>query len=322
MKVYHLWLIFSVLCFCSCDQGSEKGNVPQSFLKDQKADAKLRLYAIDSSYLPYLPDTLLKFNSLDSLRSYWMKTRSNLNAFRETKQQTVTDKEPFILADRSASILFDDLMEVLYFRTISRVEKNNRSMGLLSFFSPYSNCISMQERIRLFNSFPENIRSNEIGRKTWSDIQQYSFDKNIGTDFNTFNNIKIRDSNLAETTIGQAFMPLHKYSVIVFGASWCSPCRLEEKQLKHWQPLIDTTLVKIIGLSIDTDEEKWKRYLNEDKLPWDGYLLSGAMNNKMIQQLQFEGVPMNFLINAEGRVLAQNTDIRKILRKIPELNAD
>ena len=46
------------------------------------------------------------------------------------------------------------------------------------------------------------------------------------------------------------------------------------------------------------------------------------MNNEMIKALKFQGVPRNFLLDTDGKVLAENTDIRKILKRIPLINTE
>jgi hypothetical protein len=36
-----------------------------------------------------------------------------------------------------------------------------------------------------------------------------------------------------------------------------------------------------------------------------------------VKKLKFEGVPRNFLLDESGKILAENTDIRKILKLMP-----
>ncbi|MBS1736275.1 MAG: thioredoxin family protein [Bacteroidetes bacterium] len=81
--------------------------------------------------------------------------------------------------------------------------------------------------------------------------------------------------------------------------------------------LIDTSAVRIIGLSVDSSPQKWIKALIQDDLPWKNYLLENDMRNPMIKKLGFDGIPMNILLDSKKTIIAQNTDIRKILKQIP-----
>lgn len=80
--------------------------------------------------------------------------------------------------------------------------------------------------------------------------------------------------------------------------------------------------IKIIGFSIDTDSQKWRKAILEDNVPWKCYLLENDMHNNMIKKLGFEAIPMNFLVDRYKNILAQNTDIRKILKQIPLIETE
>ena len=319
------FIVFFSLILLSCGSRSQHKGKNQSIplsVSDRMPLKRIRLYAVNTVFNKYLPDTSLSFTNPNELRKYYLSNFKNFKDFCNRLEESSGNQDSIGLSVKQAEILYQDLAEVNYMEFYKTWKKDNRNMNMLAAFSPHSKIISIQERINFFKTFPVEIQNNEVGEKTWKRLTEYSFDRNLGANITRFNNARLIKTDLKETTFGQSLIPNHKYSIIVFGASWCSPCRLEEMQLKNWQPFIDTSLVKIIGLSIDADKIKWKNYLAKDKLPWDCYLLPGSMDNEMIKQLQFEGIPMNFLINAEGEILAENTDIRKILNQIPEMNTE
>ena len=91
--------------------------------------------------------------------------------------------------------------------------------------------------------------------------------------------------------------------------------------LKYWYKDIDTSKIQIIGFSVDRDMNKWKKYIAEENYPWKMFLLPKAFDNRISKAFNLgDGIPMNFLVDSSGKILSQNTDIRKILKNIPELN--
>lgn len=311
-----LSLTFSMGCK-SNSQFDNQEKLDTAGILEYNLKKRIPLYSVDTNFLPYLPDTSLRFNNPEELKQYFFITLRKFKDFCSRVKDTSRNKDSAILSTRQAEILYQDLTEVNYMKFYKKWKKDNLNMSMLSSFSPTSRIISLDERIDFFKTFPEEIQKNEVGRKTWTRFQEYSFDKNIGLNIHEFDNFKIITPLNDIMTFKNIFQKKYKYYVMVFGASWCLPCRLEEKQLKYWNYAIDTSQIKIIGLSIDRDHVKWEKYLKEEELPWECFLINGEMDNPMITKLGFQGIPRNFLLDSTGKILAENTDIRKILKAIP-----
>ena len=321
MQKFFILITFGFVLI-SCNSNESKSTSPES--KEEKTITKsnkpaIRLYHVDSIFYKYLPDTNRSFNDPDELRDYFFATSRSFQEFSDSLLDNASNKDSVVLARRQAGILFDDLMGVINMKGYGKWKRDNRSMGLLSAVSPFSRFITLQQRIDFFKTFPPEIQKNEIGKKTWKRFEEYSFDKNINLNFHEFDEIELTDPLNRKTSLKNIFEPSFKYYIVVFGASWCSPCRLEEKQLKYWFNDIDPSQIKIVGLSIDNNITKWKKYLENDKFQWNSYLLQGQMDNSMVKKLDFQGVPRNFLLNSTGNVITENTDIRNILKAIPIL---
>ena len=319
------FFIAFVFILISCNSNESKSTSPES--KEEKTITKsskpaIRLYHVASIFYKYMPDTNRSFKDPDDLRDYFFATSRSFQEFSDSLLDNASNKDSIVLARRQAGILFDDLMGVINMKGYRNWKRDNRSMGLLSAVSPFSRFISLQQRIDFFKTFPPEIQNNEIGKKTWKTFEEYSFDKNINLNFHEFDGIELTDPLNSKTSLKNIFEPSFKYYIVVFGASWCSPCRLEEKQLKYWFNDIDPSQIKIVGFSIDNNIARWKKYLENDKFQWNSYLLQGQMNNSMVKKLGFQGVPRNFLLDSTGNVITENTDIRNILKAIPILQTE
>jgi hypothetical protein len=322
MKLY-LFIVFLLANFSfSCKQVSKESKESDfTLLHVPVADVTVNvidLYPQDSIYQSYLPDTSLIFNNPQNLKNYVFQKSKVFDDFcNERIKNSIGKKDFIILANRSAQIRYSDLLETLYFKFIKKNSEGNGNMGLLSNFSPYSNIISIDQRKEVFQTFPAAIRYNSVGKNTWKRLEDYSFVKNNGFNVDEFKELPVKDTNGRTLKFGDFLDDRSSYTILVFGASWCAPCRLEEMQLKHWIPFIDTSVVKIIGLSVDSSPQKWEKALGEDDLPWKSYLLENNMHNPMIKKLDFDGIPMNFLLDSNKTIITQNTDIRKVLKQIP-----
>jgi thiol-disulfide isomerase/thioredoxin len=103
-----------------------------------------------------------------------------------------------------------------------------------------------------------------------------------------------------------------KYVVIDFWASWCVPCRKAIPALKQFYQEMSSKGVEIISVSIDKKEADWVKANTAEALPWHSFLdrsgLADAYNVKAI--------PAMFLLNGEGKVVAENISLEEIKAKI------
>lgn len=326
MKIIYLFFYsISILMFIGCHLKPDKNlkkNISDKKNDQKKENKTLYLYSVDSAFLPYMPDTNNIFHSSVSRQNYFLETGKKYRDFRNSFNPPDKTGIEIALAKRNADIMFDDYMDLINFKFTKAGHKNKETIALLSLYSPYSNHSDFQERLNLINSFPDEIKTSQIGKKTIAALDEYSNDKNIGLDFHTFSSISLTDSNSKSASLGMIFVPGKKFNIIMFGASWCLPCKLEELQLKNWIQLIDTSLTGITSFSIDKSYGSWKKYIHSSDFPWQSFKINGEMNNPLIKRLSFSGVPRNFLLDEKGVVLFENTDLRKIIREIPYIKTN
>lgn len=99
-----------------------------------------------------------------------------------------------------------------------------------------------------------------------------------------------------------------------FWASWCRPCREQNKYLKV---LFEEYKIKefiILGISLDESRSDWQSALGQDDMQWPQLSSLQGWDTKAAQEYGVKAIPQNFLIGYDGNILGQNI-------MIPELEA-
>ena len=110
-----------------------------------------------------------------------------------------------------------------------------------------------------------------------------------------------------------------KWVLIDFWASWCVPCRKQLPRLKKLYESNKKSNFEIIGVSIDEDVEKWKKALEMENLDWINVNENQGIYGKAPMKYNVNQIPMNFLINPEGRVIAKNISMEKLQKVLNEI---
>ncbi len=94
--------------------------------------------------------------------------------------------------------------------------------------------------------------------------------------------------------------------LVDFWASWCTPCRKENPHyLKAWQQFHQKGF-DILGVSLDNNKEKWLEAIKTDNLPWTQLADLNGWQNQAAQLYGIRGIPMNYLLDKDGKIIAKN----------------
>ncbi len=108
--------------------------------------------------------------------------------------------------------------------------------------------------------------------------------------------------------------------LIDFWASWCGPCIKEQPLLLKLHNAYPEKL-SIYGVSMDTKKPLWTAAIAKGKLPWTNVSDLKYWQSPTIADYMLQSVPLNFLIDKNGIILAKNIHGQALDEKIKSLLA-
>lgn len=110
-----------------------------------------------------------------------------------------------------------------------------------------------------------------------------------------------------------------KYVLVEFWASWCGPCRSQTPYLMKSYATFKGRNFDILGISLDDNRQKWLKAIHEDKLPWTQVSELKGHSSKIVSKYAVTGIPLNFLIDPNGIIVATNLRNDGLYAKLAEL---
>ena len=106
-----------------------------------------------------------------------------------------------------------------------------------------------------------------------------------------------------------------------FRANWCGPCRKENPHLVKTYHGFHAKGFEILHVSIDVekDRDKWLKAIKQDKLTWFQVIAPEGWEADVVKQYGIMGIPMNFLLNKEGKIIAKGLRGDVLERKLKEI---
>ena len=160
-----------------------------------------------------------------------------------------------------------------------------------------------------YNQFSDAAKNSFYGKKMREEIWP------VGNEGEPVKEFIVKGDDGQEITLPQ-LLEGKKYVLLDFWASWCAPCRKEIPNVKAQYALYKDKGFGVVGISIDKDEEAWRKAVAEEQLEWPNF-----RSPEVADLYKVSAVPTVYLIDAEGKIVAPNMDARgeALVAKLAEL---
>lgn len=110
-----------------------------------------------------------------------------------------------------------------------------------------------------------------------------------------------------------------KYVLIDFWASWCKPCRMENPNVVSAFNRFKDKGFTVLGVSMDSNKEAWVNAIRADNLTWQHVSDLKGWGNEVGIMYGVKGIPQNFLLDKEGKIVAKNLRGPELDEKLAEI---
>ncbi len=158
--------------------------------------------------------------------------------------------------------------------------------------------IVLEER---FNKLHASIRRSAIGKQLETFIAENKIGA-VGTQSLDFSQPDTSGTPVSLSSFRG------KYVLIDFWASWCGPCREENPNVVETFQKFKDKNYTVLGVSLDRpgQKSKWLQAIHEDKLTWTHVSDLQFWNSSAAQLYKVKGIPQNFLVDPNGKIIARN----------------
>jgi peroxiredoxin len=171
--------------------------------------------------------------------------------------------------------------------------------------------VMLENRFKLLD---EKVRNSEAGNQLEKFINESKIGA-IGTQAIDFSQPDTTGTPVSLSSFrGQ-------YVLLDFWASWCGPCRTENPTVVESFKKFNKKNFTVLGVSLDRpgQKEKWVNAIHEDNLTWTHVSDLQFWNNSAAMLYKVKGIPQNFLIDPQGKIVAKNLRGPALEAKLCEL---
>ncbi len=181
------------------------------------------------------------------------------------------------------------------------VSNKYREMGgeeILETVATYPKELQKVEEVKLVKEYAEKMLKTDVGQ--------------------SYTNITLPNAEGKEVSLKDV-VDANKVVLLDFWASWCRPCMGEMPYLLEAYATYHDKGFEIYGVSLDDNAEAWKATIEKQGMQWVNVSEVAGWQTAAAQEYSVNSIPANFLIGADGKIIAKNLRGEALVEKLAEL---
>lgn len=169
--------------------------------------------------------------------------------------------------------------------------------------------------LALYNKLAASLKTTVVGKKV-GDLIETAFKLGPGKPAAEF----VLNDTLGNPVKLSSFKG--KYVLLDFWASWCIPCRAENPTVIKAVDKYKDKNFTVISVSLEKpgDRNAWVAAIIKDKLTWTQVAALTKEEGEAMRKLYgIQSIPMNFLIDPQGKIVATYLRGEALLKKLEEV---
>jgi peroxiredoxin len=280
------------------DNGHKEEDISIHFAVDQK---DVNIYGLVDRFTV---DGSVLNDSLKQLATFIKPIQAKKNNLLMTSNMSISEIQSGL----------DSLEMVLKRIYLSSIQNNTNSyLGLLLLYQQtLTKKLGLNESATLFDKMSPRLKISKLGLLINTILSNANLIKlgKLAPNF-TLNNTEGLPVTLSNFKA--------KYVLLEFWSSWCGPCRSDNPYLVQIYNKFKDKGFEILGIALDNNKETWKGAIKKDNLPWIQLSDLKGWRSDVSAMYQIGSVPSNFLLDPEGRVIANHLGLDVLEEKLTQL---